>query len=122
MEGSPPGSPADRNPPGKAGSDHGGGAGDPLSKTGAVRVETLMLSDVIMAILDRRSRFPRAASAALIREPDGADVFIYVILLDEKRQPIPVEPGTIAAGTYVTRYLDEDILAAFGDKTAIILK
>jgi hypothetical protein len=122
MEGSPPDSPADRNPLRKVASDHGGGTEDPLSATGVQRMETLMLSDVIMAILDSRPRFPLAASAALIRERDGADVFIYVVLLDEKRQPIFVEPGTITAVTYVTRQLDDDIVAAFGDRQTIILK
>jgi hypothetical protein len=122
MEGSPPDNPADRNPLRKVMSDHGGGTEDPLSVTGVQCVETLMLSDVIVAILDSRSRFPLAASTALIREQDGANIFIYVVLLDDKRQPIPVEPGTITAVTYMTRHLDEDLAAAFGDKRAIILK
>jgi hypothetical protein len=122
MEGSPPDRPADRNLLRKVASGHGGGEEDQLSVTGVQRMETLMLPDVIMAILDSRSRFPLAESAALIREHDGEDVFIYVVLLDDKRQPIFVEPGTITAVTYVTRHLDEEILAAFGDKQAIIVK
>ncbi|HWC82723.1 MAG TPA: hypothetical protein VG756_22450 [Pseudonocardiaceae bacterium] len=85
-------------------------------------METLTLPDVIMAILDCRSRFPQAASAALIREHEDEDEFVYVVLLDENRQPIFVEPRTITAATYVTRHLGEDLVAAFGDKKAIILK
>jgi hypothetical protein len=85
-------------------------------------METLTLPDVIMAILDCRSRFPQAASAALIREPEGEDEFVYVVLLDENRQPIFVEPRTITAATYVTRHLGEDLVAAFGGKNAIILR
>jgi hypothetical protein len=122
MEGSPPGRPADRNLPRQASPGHDEGAEDQLGATGAQRMETLMLPDVIMAILDSQSRFPLAASAALIREHDGEDVFIYVVLLDDERQPISVEPGTITAVTYVTRHLGEDILTAFGDKQVIIVK
>jgi hypothetical protein len=85
-------------------------------------VETLKLPDVIMAILDCRSRFPRATSAALIREHEDDDVFVYIVLLDDKRQPISVEPGTITAATYVARHLGEDLVAAFGGKKAIVLK
>ena len=121
-EGSPPDSPDDHHPLRKVASDHDGGAENPRGLTGAQRMETLTLPDVIMAILDSRSRFLRAASAAVIREPDGADVFVYVVLLDKKRQPIFVEPGIITAVTYVTRHLDADIRAAFGDRMAIILQ
>jgi hypothetical protein len=85
-------------------------------------METLTLPDVIMAILDCRSRFPQAASAALIREREDQDVFVYIVLLDEDRQPISAGPGTITAATYVTRLLGEDLVAAFGDNKAIILK
>ncbi len=85
-------------------------------------METLTLPDVIMAILDCRSRFPQAASAALIREREDEDVFVYIVLLDEDRQPIFAGPGTITAATYVTRLLGEDLVAAFGDNQAIILK
>jgi hypothetical protein len=85
-------------------------------------METLKLPDVIMAILDCRSRFPQAMSAALIREHEDDDVFVYIVLLDDKRQPISVEPGTITAATYVARHLGEDLVAAFGGKKAIILK
>jgi hypothetical protein len=121
-EGSPPDSPGDHHPLGNVASDHGGGAEDPLNAAGAERTETLTLPDVIMAILDCRSRFPQAASAALIREPEDEDEFVYIVLLDENRQPIFVEPGTITAATYVTRHLGEDLAAAFGDKKAIVLK
>lgn len=85
-------------------------------------LETLTLPDVVMAILDRRSRFPRATSAALIREREGENVFVYIVLLDENRDPIFAGPGTITAARYVTRHLDEDLARAFGDKHAIILK
>lgn len=85
-------------------------------------METLTLPDVIMAILDCRSRFPQAASAALIREREDEDVFVYIVLLDEDRQPIFAGPETITAATYVTRHLGEDLVAAFGDNKAIILK
>jgi hypothetical protein len=121
-EGSPPDSPADHQPFRIVASDHGGGAEDPPNGTGAERVETLKLPDVIMAILDCRSRFPRAASAALIREHEDDDVFVYIVLLDDKRQPISIEPGTITAATYVARHLGEDLVAAFGGKKAIVLK
>jgi hypothetical protein len=84
-------------------------------------VETLKLPDVIMAILDCRSRFPRATSAALIREYEDDDVFVYIVLLDGNRQPISVGPGTITAATYVARHLGEDLVAAFGGKKAVVL-
>ena len=84
-------------------------------------METLKLPDVIMAILACRSRFPQAASAALIREREDEDVFVYLVLLDNKRQPIYVEPGTITAAMYVTRHLGEDLVAAFGGRNAVVL-
>ncbi|HEY4461566.1 MAG TPA: hypothetical protein VGN41_02780 [Streptosporangiaceae bacterium] len=84
-------------------------------------METLKLPDVIMAILDCRSRFPRATSAALIREYEDDDVFVYIVLLDGNRQPISVGPGTITAAMYVACHLSEDLVAAFGGKKAVVL-
>lgn len=119
-EGSPPDNPADY-PLRNVASDQGGGAEDSLNGTGAERMETLKLPDVIMAILACRSRFPQATSAALIREREDEDVFVYLVLLDEKRQPIYVEPGTITAAMYVTRHLGQDLVAAFGGRNAVVL-
>jgi hypothetical protein len=85
------------------------------------RVDTLTLSDVIVAILDSRASFPMAASAALVRERDGDDEVIHLVLLDEDREPLFAESGKMIGVTYVAHRLDKDILAAFGDRQIIVL-
>jgi len=121
-EGSSPDNPADRSLLSKVTAKLRGGAKDSLSATGVQRMDTLMLADVIMAILDSRASFPLAASAALIRERAGPDEVIHLVLLDEERQPLFVGPGTMIAVTYAARRLDQDILAAFGDREVIVLR
>jgi hypothetical protein len=76
---------------------------------------------VIVAILDSRASFPMAASAAVIRERDGEDEMIHLVLLDSEREPLFTEPGTLIAVTYAARQLDKDILAAFGGRKIIVL-
>lgn len=122
MEGSSPDRPADRNLLRQVASHYGGGAEDPANVMGVQRLDTLMLSDVVMAILDSRASYPRAASAALIRERDGDNEVVHLVLLDGQQQPLFVETGIIIAVTYAARHLDSDIVAAFGDKKVIILK
>jgi hypothetical protein len=85
------------------------------------RIDTLTLSEVVIAILDSRLSFPLAASAALVRERAGADEIIHLVLLDEERQPLVSEPAAVPAITYAARQLDKDLLAAFGDKEVIVL-
>jgi hypothetical protein len=121
-EGSYPDSPADRSLLRKVRAKLRGGAKDSLSAPGVQRVDMLMLADLIMAILDSRASFPLAASAALIRARDGQDEVIHLVLLDEEREPLFVRAGTMAAVTYAARRLDNDILAAFGDREVIVLK
>jgi hypothetical protein len=82
---------------------------------------TLTLSDVIVAILDSRAGFPLAASAALIRERDGEDEVVHLVLLDSEREPLIVGSGTMIGVTYAARQLGPDILAAFGDRQIIVL-
>lgn len=121
-EGSFPDDPADHGLLSHAASRPGRGAGDSLSAISVQRVDTLMLSDVIMAIIESRESFPLAAYAALIRESDGDDTIIHLVLLDEKRQPLFIKPGVMISFTYVVQHLDQDIAATFGDKEVVILK
>lgn len=85
-------------------------------------MDTLTLSDVVVAILESRADVPLATSAALIRERAGDDAVIHLVLLGDKREPLLTRLGTMIAVTYAARHLDEDILAAFGDKEVIVLK
>jgi hypothetical protein len=93
-------------------------------------VATLTLSDVVMAILESRASYPRAASAALIREPcdasaaamGGSSAVVHLVLLDDEQQPLVAAPGVIIAVTYAAQHLDSDVVAAFGDRNVIILK
>ena len=121
-EGSPPDRPDDRNLLRHVASHYGGGADHPVSAIGVQHVTTLTLSDVVMAILDSQASYPMAASAALIRERDGAGIAVHLVLLDEKQQPLFAAPGVIIAVTYAAQRLDSDVVAAFGDRNVIILK
>ena len=121
-EGSPPDRPDDRNLLRHVASHYGGGADDPVSAIGVQHVATLTLSEVVMAILDSRASYPLAASAALIRQRDGEDVVVHLVLLDEKQEPLFAAPGVIIAVTYAAQHLDSDFVAAFGDRKVIILK
>lgn len=88
---------------------------------GVQRIDTLTLSEVVIAILDCRRSFPRATSAALVRERAGPDEVIHLVLLDAEREPLASETGAVPAVTYAARQLDKDLLAAFGDKEVIVL-
>jgi hypothetical protein len=126
MEGSPPDRPADCRLLQPVASQNcalgGGGAEEQVSAAGVHRVGTLMLSDVVMAILDRRASYPQAASAALIRERDGDGVAVHLVLLDEAQQPLSSGPGNIVAVTFAALDLGRDLVAAFGDRQVVILR
>ena len=78
MEGSPPDRPADCRLLEHVASQNcalgNESAEVPASATASTRVSTLMLSDVVMAILDRRVSCPQATSAALVRAIDRKSV------------------------------------------------
>jgi hypothetical protein len=93
-----------------------------VSATGVHQVGTLMLSDVVMAILDRRVSCPQATSAALVRERDGDGVAVHLVLLDEARQPLSAGHGSVIAVTFAARDLGPDLQAAFADRQVIILR
>jgi hypothetical protein len=120
-EGSSPDSPADWSLLDAGLSALQGGNDDRSSAASVQRIDTLTLSEVVIAILDSRLSFPLAASAALVRERAGAAELIHLVLLDADRQPLVSEPGTVPAITYAARRLDKDLLAAFGDKEVIVL-
>jgi hypothetical protein len=122
MEGSPPDRPDDHNLLSHVASHYGGGADDPVSASGVQQVATLTLSDVVMAILESRANYPRAASAALIRERGRGCVVVHLVLLDNQQQPLYAAPGVIIAVTYEAQHLDSDVVAAFADRNVIILK
>jgi hypothetical protein len=120
-EGSSPDSPVDWSLLDAGISALRGGSEDRPGGTGVQRIDTLTLSEVVIAILDSRLSYPLAASAALVRERAGAGELIHLVLLDEDRQPLVSEPGTVPAITYAARQLDKDLLGAFGDKEVIVL-
>jgi hypothetical protein len=99
----------------------GGGGEGITSAAGVQRIDTLTLSEVVIAILDCRLSFPRATSAALVRERAGPDEVIHLVLLDSEREPLAGQTGAVPAVTYAARQLDKDLLAAFGDKEVIVL-
>jgi len=92
------------------------------SSGGAQHVQTLRLAEMIMAIVDCRRRLPQATSAALIREPHGDGTLIRVVFMDERQQPLPVDPGTMMATAYLAAELDDDLHQAFGARNVIVLK
>jgi DNA-binding NarL/FixJ family response regulator len=63
-----------------------------------------------------------ATSAALIREPHGGGTLIRVVFMDERQQPLPVDPGTMMATAYLAAELDDDLHQAFGARNVIVLK
>jgi hypothetical protein len=125
MEGSPPERPADCRLLEHVASQNcalDGSAEVPVSTAGTHQVGTLMLSDVVMAILDRRVSCPGATSAALVRERDGDGVAVHLVLLDEADQPLSAGPGSVIAVTFAAQDLGPDLRAAFADRQAIILR
>jgi len=125
MEGSPPDRPADCRLLEHVASQNcalDGSAEVPVSATGVHQVGTLMLSDVVTAILDRRVSCPQATSAALVRERDGDGVAVHLVLLDEADQPLSAGHGSVIAVTFAARDLGPDLRAAFADRQAIILR
>ena len=125
MEGSPPDRPADCRLLEHVASQNcalDGSAEVPVSATGVHQVSTLMLSDVVMAILDRRVSCPQARSAALVRERDGDGVAVHLVLLDEAEQPLSAGPGSVIAVTFAARDLGPDLVTAFADREVIILR
>jgi hypothetical protein len=125
MEGSPPDRPADCRLLEHVASQNCAldeSAEVPVGAAANTRVGTLMLSDVVMAILDRRVSCPKATSAALVRERDGDGVAVYLVLLDEAGQPLPAGPGSVTAVTFAARDLGPDLRAAFAGRQVVILR
>jgi hypothetical protein len=81
-----------------------------------------MMSDVVMAILDRRVSCPQATAAALVRERDGDGVTVHLVLLGEAQQPLPAGPGSVIAVTFAARDLGPDLRAAFAGRQVVILR
>ena len=126
MEGSPPDRPADCRLIEHVAFQNcaldDGSAEPPVSAAANTRVGTLMLSDVVMAILDRQVSCPQATSAALVRERDGDGVTVHLVLLDEAQQPLPAGSGSVIAVTFAARDLGPDLRAAFAGRPAVILR
>jgi hypothetical protein len=99
-----------------------GAAGDWPARPRAQPVPTLKLAELLMVILDCRPRLPLAVAAALIREPRQTGTLVRVVFLDAGRDPLPVDPETLLATTYLAGALDDDLAAAFGDRNVVILK
>jgi hypothetical protein len=118
----PPVERAERSPVPDAARPHAGAASNAAKLSGTQHVATLKLAEVIMAILYCRQRLPLAASAALIREPHSEGIFIRVVFLDDRQEPLPVDQATLTATAYLAGRLDDDLAMAFGDRDVIILK
>jgi hypothetical protein len=99
-----------------------GAAGDRPARPRPQPVPLLKLADLLMVILDCRPRLPLAAAAALIRENCGEGTLIRIVFLDERREPLAADPDTELVTSYLAGSLDEDLAAAFGDRTVVILK
>jgi hypothetical protein len=99
-----------------------GAAGDWPDRPRAQPVPTLKLAELLMVILDCRPRLPLAAAAALVREPCAAGTLVRVVFLDAQREPLPVDADTLMATTYLAGELDDDLAAAFGDRSVVILR
>ena len=91
-----------------------------------LRVETLSLAEVVLAILRAQLKAPLATAAAIVREMHEEGFLVRVRLL-EGTPPLAGDPGVkdapgslIAAFTAV--HLGPELLDAFGENDVIILK
>jgi hypothetical protein len=82
-------------------------------------VETLSVTQVVLAILEARKTMPWATAASISRETQGDQVCVSVRLLESTSEP---EKHGEAVAIFTVRRLGEDLATAFGPKDVIILK
>ena len=93
------------------------------------QVQTLGVTEVVMAILEARKAMPAATAAAVSREKHGNGFRVRVSLLEGADIPDastegPEDPHGIegAVAVFLARELGKDLADAFGTKDMIILK
>lgn len=108
-------------------SGRGGTAGDGQPPSANwLRVETLSLAEVVLAILREQRKAPLATAAAIVREKDGEGFLVSVRLL-EGTPPLAGDPGVKEASgnliaAFAAVHLGPELLDAFGENDVIILK
>jgi hypothetical protein len=90
-------------------------------------VETLGVSEIVVAVLEARKTRPWATAAYVSREQRDRLVYVRVTLLDD-RAPQSANAAADGAGrgeavaAFTAPRLGEDLILAFGQKDVIILK
>jgi hypothetical protein len=80
-------------------------------------VRALGVSDVVVAILEARKTREWATAARVSREQRGGQVYVRVTLLDD-----PEDKRSEVVAAFAADQLGDDLIQAFGPKTAITLK
>jgi hypothetical protein len=83
-------------------------------------VETLGVSDVVVAILEARKTKPWATAAHVSREQRDDVVYVSVTLLEDPSAAPSGRREVVAA--FAASRLGQDLATAFGSKDVIILK
>jgi hypothetical protein len=108
-------------------SGRGGAAGDGQPPSADwLRVETLSLAEVVLAILRAERKAPLATAAAIVREKHEEGFLVRVRLL-EGTPPLAGDPGVKEASgsliaAFAALHLGQELLDAFGENDVIILK
>jgi hypothetical protein len=100
--------------------------GEQPSPDGWLRVETLSLAEVVLAILRAERKAPLATAAAIVRERQD-DGFLVRVRLLEGTPPLAGDPGVQEApgsliAAFAAVHLGQELLDAFGEMDVIILK
>jgi len=108
-------------------SGRGGAAGDGQPPPADwLRVETLSLAEVVLAILREQRKAPLATAAAIVRERHD-DGFLVRVRLLEGTPPLAGDPGVKEApgrliAAFAAVHIGPELLDAFGENDVIILK
>jgi hypothetical protein len=84
-------------------------------------VDTLEVTQIVLAILEAQKTMPWATAATVSREKSGDEFHVTVTMLKTSPAASPGETREIIAAFAVSR-LGEDLAKAFGDKDVITLK
>jgi hypothetical protein len=94
--------------------------GDEQPPPGRLAVDTLGVSDVVVAILEARKTKPWATAAHVYREQRDDVVYVSVTLLEDPSAAPSGRREVVAA--FAASRLGQDLATAFGPKDVIILK
>ena len=95
--------------------------GDGSSPSAWQHVDTLEVTQIVLAILEARKTMPWATAATVSRESHGAATHVRVALLDGSPSAPADHAGQVIAA-FTARRLGEDLAHAFGDHDVITLK